>query len=109
LDCSVGGDGDSALNRSSALVEVGRLKPCHQALASTNKSLAQMNKSIDHRRRYDEGFGPVSARAGKSRIVPSIRSANLPRPLMAGAFSVLGFAEQIFGVNEQISGQDQSD
>jgi len=31
----------------------------------------------------------------------------LPRPLMVGAFS--GSDEQIFGVNEQILGQDQSD
>jgi len=28
---------------------------------------------------------------------------------MAGAFSVHGSNEQIFGVNEQILGQDQSD
>jgi hypothetical protein len=28
---------------------------------------------------------------------------------MAGAFSAHGFIEQIFGANEQIIGQDQSD
>src|SRR5262249_32338081 len=34
----------------------------------------------------------------------SIRSANLPRPLMVGAFSVYGSNEQIFGADEQVSG-----
>jgi hypothetical protein len=32
----------------------------------------------------------------------SLRSANLPRSSMAGAFSVFGFEEQIFGAGEQV-------
>jgi hypothetical protein len=32
--------------------------PCHTVLAATNKCLSQNNKSPDHGRRYDEGFGP---------------------------------------------------
>jgi hypothetical protein len=38
----------------------------------------------------------------------SSRSANLPRPLVVGAFSVYGSDEQIFGLKEQILGRDQT-
>ena len=45
----------------------------------------------------------IDGEAGQGRIPCfSLRSANLPRPAMAGAFSVLGSDEQISGVNEQI-------
>ena len=38
---------------------------------------------------------------GKGPNSTSSRSANLPRPSMAGAFSVVGSDEQIFGADEQ--------
>jgi hypothetical protein len=31
-----------------------------EALASTSKSLAQMNKTTDNKHRYDERFGPIA-------------------------------------------------
>ena len=58
-------------------------------------------------------FGPTVSpqlvQSGKGRIASDPTLLNLPRPSMAGAFPVNGSDEQIFGVNEQILGQDQSD
>jgi len=47
--------------------------------------------------------------SGKGRILLRAVLPTCPRPLKAGAFSVHGPDEQIFGVNGQILGQDQSD
>ena len=57
------------------------------ALASASKSLAQVSKIPGPGSSDIERFGPKSAER-KGRILPPIRSANLPRPLMVGAFSV---------------------
>ena len=57
-------------------------------------------------------FGPVSpqlVQSGKGRIASDPPLLNLPRPLMVGAFSIVGSDEQIFGVNGQILRRDQSD
>jgi hypothetical protein len=60
-----------------------------------------------------EVFGPTVSpqlvQSGKGRIASNPALLNLPRPLMVGAFSVVGSDEQIFGVNGQILGSDQSD
>src|SRR5215471_14321166 len=53
-----------------------------------------------------EAFGPTVSpqlvQSGKGRIASDPALLNLPRPLMAGAFSVHGSDKQMFGVNEQI-------
>ena len=53
-----------------------------------------------------------SLQSGKGRTFDPL-CLDLPRlastPRLAGAFSVHGSDEQIFGVNEQILGRDQSD
>jgi len=50
-----------------------------------------------------ERFGPESAER-KGRILPPIRSANLPRPsTRLGPFPIYGSDEQIFGADEQVS------
>jgi hypothetical protein len=58
-------------------------------------------------------FGPTVSpqlmQSGKGRIASEPALLYLPRPLMVGAFSVHGSDKQIFGVNGQILGRDQSD
>src|SRR5262245_59516044 len=54
-------------------------------LASKSKYLAQINKSLDEGRATKKH----SAAGRKGPNSTSIRSANLPRPSMAGAFSLL--------------------
>ena len=59
-----------------------------------------------------EAFGPTVSpqlvQSGKGRIASDPALLNLPRPSMAGAFSIHGSDEQIFGANEQILARDQS-
>src|SRR6516162_4437046 len=50
----------------------------------------------------------VGAEAGRAESLRS-RSASLPRSSMAGAFSIHGIDEQIFGADEQVLGRGQSD
>jgi hypothetical protein len=58
-------------------------------------------------------FGPTVSpqlvQSGKGRIASDPALLNLPRPSMAGAFSVHGIDEQIFGADEQVFGRGQSD
>src|SRR5262245_61965016 len=56
---------------------------CGLAVASTNKSLAQMNKFPDRIR-------ATVTQSGKDRTDHQSRSADLPRPAMAGAFPSKG-------------------
>jgi len=75
------------------------------AVAPTNKSLAQSNKSQDVGKATNEAFGPYSLsswfRAGRAESA----LANLPRPsTRLGPFSVHSRDEQIFGADEQILG-----
>jgi hypothetical protein len=74
-------------------------------MAAMNKSLAQSNKS----RSGGEATKNRSAlqsllswcRSGKGRRPPIPLRFNLPRPSMAGAFSVHGNDEQIFGADNK--------
>ena len=87
------------------------------AMASTNKSLAQMNNSpkvaAGVAQKIHSGRG-TSVRASKEVFGPEyrdIRPALLTGPSQhwLGPFSIHGSDEQIFGANEQIVGRDQSD
>src|SRR5215472_7201313 len=57
-------------------------------------------------------FGPTVSpqmlQSGRAELDVSFRSANLPRPSMAGASSVDGSDEQIFGADEQVSGRGKA-
>ena len=65
--------------------------PCMwAAMASTNKCLAQINKSPDGDDATWEAFGPVSCRADRAELYLRSALLNLPWPSMAGAFSVEG-------------------
>src|SRR5215467_9345458 len=57
-------------------------------MAAMNKSLAQMNKpsDVDKATKKHSALRDAAGRKGPNST--SIRSANLPRPSMAGAFSV---------------------
>ena len=48
---------------------------------------------------------PQLVQSGKGRIASEPALLYLPRPLMAGAFSVHGSDEQIFGADEQVPGR----
>jgi hypothetical protein len=78
-----------------------------------NKYLAQMNKSPDVGKATKKHSALRDAAGRKGPNSTSIRSANLPRPApfpaWLGAFSLHGFDEQIFGVEEQILGPGQTD
>jgi len=58
-------------------------------------------------------FGPTVSpqlvQSGKGRIASDPALLNLPRPSMAGAFSVVGSDEQIFGADEQVRKRGLSD
>jgi hypothetical protein len=58
---------------------------------------------------FDPTVSPQLVQSGKGRIASDPTLLSLPRPLVVGAFSVVGSDEQIFGVNGQILGSDQSD
>jgi hypothetical protein len=58
---------------------------------------------------FDPTVSPQLVQSGKGRIASDPALLNLPRPLVVGAFSVVGSDEQIFGVNEQDPGPGQSD
>src|SRR5262245_27699847 len=79
-----------------------------RGLWGRGKFFAEMNKT---RGDSDYGmFGPTcECRAGRAELITHTRSANLPRPTMAGAFSVHGSDEQIFGADKQVSGHGPSD
>src|SRR5262249_8198265 len=73
------------------------------AMASTNKSLAQLSKSLDGGTATKKGSA-LCLQSGKGRTYPQSALLNLPRPLMVGAFSVHGSDEQIVGADEQVAG-----
>jgi hypothetical protein len=54
--------------------------PWCRTVVMWNKSLAQMNKTQGGGQSNQGAFGATRCRAGKGRILTSIRSANLPRP-----------------------------
>jgi len=66
--------------------------------------LAQLNKA-QAVGRATKGCSALQSlqlvQSGKGRIASDPALLNLPRPLMVGAFSVVGSDEQIFGADEQ--------
>src|SRR5262249_7771156 len=66
------------------------LRPqCLRGLRGSNEQIFGADKQVSgRRRRHLRSVRPCVLQSGKGRIVPLTRSANLPRPSMAGAFSV---------------------